>query len=467
MIATRTRVLLSTPIGESIRNVLRNDTWTVLRNREDIELIVAVPTIDQGFIEEFGGPRVTVVALPVRRPTRRTLGALAAYAAVLADRTRTMAVMIGGGGEPARTAAGRLRPLVRIAATVVGVDRVRLALMWWVRRIGGPSGCEELFDRMQPDLVVVSRPFGFPSDHGVLVEAARRNLPALVLLSSWDNLSSKPFLPVWVRCLVVWNDELAHEATSLHGIPAERVVVAGIPRYDGFFRREGLRNREDFCRAHGLDPARPFITYCTGTREILRTPDGNTVEGTFVQDLRELIQGPLARHRPQLLIRLHPQADLAHYTRFADCDGVVITAPGSHRGLLDRDLSITDERTLGETMWHSAAVVNVASTTTIDAAVFDTPAVCIGYDPQPDVPFEHSVRRFYEFDHYRKLQARAGVRVAAGRNELGTLLDRYLVDPSADSDVRRAIVAMQCGPADGMAGHRVAQAIIRQMPRGA
>jgi hypothetical protein len=65
--------------------------------------------------------------------------------------------------------------------------------------------------------------------------ARRLGLPTVMLLFSWDNLSSKAALHEHPDHLLVWNDTLAWEASAFHGFPPDRVRVLGAPNFDRFF----------------------------------------------------------------------------------------------------------------------------------------------------------------------------------------------------------------------------------------
>ena len=95
------------------------------------------------------------------------------------------------------------------------------------------------------------------------MSAARRGVPTMVLVSSWDNLTTSGFFPVEVDRITVWNEIMREQAVAVHGVPRERVVVTGAPQHDVFAR--AYREREDFLRSLGLDPDRRVVVYTTGT----------------------------------------------------------------------------------------------------------------------------------------------------------------------------------------------------------
>jgi hypothetical protein len=69
-----------------------------------------------------------------------------------------------------------------------------------------------------------------------LIKAARQlDLPSVMLVWSWDNLSSKAVLHEHPDHLLVWNELQVDEAQRLHGFPRERVYPLGAPSFDEFF----------------------------------------------------------------------------------------------------------------------------------------------------------------------------------------------------------------------------------------
>src|SRR5205823_6984915 len=107
------------------------------------------------------------------------------------------------------------------------------------------------------------------------------------------------------------------------------------------------------------------------------------------------------------------------------------------------------QRHLADTMRHSDVAVNVASTITIEACVFDTPVVNIAFDGDDQPPYEQSARRYYKFTHYTNITRHDAVRVSWTPAELVENIRCYLADPSLDADGRRRVVAEQVQFVDG------------------
>lgn len=452
-------IILGIPLAECARNVLQTETFEILANNPSVRVVIVTPAAsDFTFRERFARANVEIEPIIEHEPTVSERVVNSARLASLAGRSTTVS-----GSIMPRTWGRRLQPVIKPVRRILGPRRLgrvlgRLETSQKAARLYDP-----LFDLYQPDLVVTTRALNWSADYALLKCAARRSVPSIALVASWDNLTSKAFFPGRVGSIVVWNDTMRQEAVDLLSYEPHQIVVTGVPRFDRYFRRQGLRNRGEFFAALGFDAGKPLITYAAGHRDLFQPGFRKTPE-PFVADR-------IAEHftkdgSAQLLVRLHPQAELTSYAALHERDGVVVHHPGEPSAFPDRFLTSYDEQVLAETMLHSDVVVNVASTMTIDAAVFDTPTVCVGYDPGRSVPFKLSVRRFYHFDHYRKLVALGGLRIASSESELFEDIERALECPTLGAAGRVAITREQVKYCDGNAGRRVAEHLLAQLSLG-
>ena len=76
---------------------------------------------------------------------------------------------------------------------------------------------------------------GYEAD--VIKTARELGIPSILLVWSWDNLSSKAVLHEHPDHVFVWNDLQAREAVELHGVPTARLEILGAPNFDRFFRQ--------------------------------------------------------------------------------------------------------------------------------------------------------------------------------------------------------------------------------------
>jgi CDP-glycerol glycerophosphotransferase (TagB/SpsB family) len=169
---------------------------------------------------------------------------------------------------------------------------------------------------------------------------------------------------------------------------------------------------------------------------------------------------------------LHPRDVLGSYARLKGLPHVIvdrsITRLEASDAAADFDSlapNLTDRAHLAATLAHSDVLINFASTTTIEACIFDTPVINIGFDPIDDVPLPLSIRRYFAYEHYRPVVEAGAVRVAHTPAQLIDHVRDYLADPGLDRAGRTRVVHEACAFSDGRSGERVGLAIAHQVHR--
>jgi CDP-glycerol glycerophosphotransferase (TagB/SpsB family) len=91
----------------------------------------------------------------------------------------------------------------------------------------------------------------------------------------------------------------------------------------------------------------------------------------------------------------------------------------------------------GALLQHADALVNVASTTSLDAIAVDCPVVNFAFDTVPVVP-QASIGNYYGYAHYKPIVDSGAVEVAYTSDELAEALRNALVNRSAGTEARAA-----------------------------
>jgi hypothetical protein len=346
------------------------------------------------------------------------------------------------------------------------VGRWRTMRDWWMSLESAMVSGRELEPMLRaasPALLVTGTP-GTEQLDALLLRCARRlGIPSLCVVLSWDNLTSKGYMAARPDRLVVWNERMRLEAIELHDYAPEDVEVAGVAHFDIYQRPDELLDRAAVCQRLGIDPSRPYVVF--GTVSPFLFAHNKELAGLLASAVAE---GRVC-HRAQLVVRLHPQS--VGGGRFGDTCGDYKELAQRYPGTVALDVpKVTtsglqwalpkDEMTwLASLLRHAAVCVNVASTLAIDAALSDTPVVGVGFDGFETPPYERSIRRAYDYTHYRPIVASGGAPVAESVDTLLSQINAYLADPSLHAEGRQRIAMEQAGILDGHAGLRVAQAI--------
>jgi hypothetical protein len=225
------------------------------------------------------------------------------------------------------------------------------------------SGRINDFIRAQrPDCVVVTPLVEYASTQVEFLKSARRlEIPTVIAVASWDNLTNKGLLRFDPERVLVWNAQQREELEEMHGVSGDKAVLTGAQRYDEWFERTPTASAEELKGRVGLDPARPFLLY---------TCSSPFIAPNEVEFVRRWIGALRASDDPELahigvMVRPHPQnfkqwegVDLCEF------EDVVIHPQGGAQP--DAGLARSD---FFDSIHHSAAVVGVNTSAMVESAV--------------------------------------------------------------------------------------------------
>ncbi len=254
------------------------------------------------------------------------------------------------------------RALVYAVKRVDPTGRRLMRVLRALDRVTPPSRVIQAFiAEAKPDLVMVS-PYiyiGFEqADH--VKSAQALGIRTAVCIASWDNLTNKGVIHAVPDRVFVWNHAQREEATSLHFVPNDQVVVTGAQLFDRWFDRQPSRSREEFYATVGLDPAKPFILY-TGSSDFIAPREGAFVR-SWVRLVRRSADPAVAS--AGILIRPHPK----NYAQFMalDLDGIDNVVIWPRRATTFESSFDSD---LFDSLYHSRFVVGINTSAQIEAAI--------------------------------------------------------------------------------------------------
>lgn len=228
--------------------------------------------------------------------------------------------------------------------------------------IPSDAAIERFLQAERPDIVVVTPLIKFGSYQADIVKSARAlGLPVVFPVFSWDNLSNKGLIHVHPDRVLVWNERQRAEAVAMHGIAADRVTVTGAPRFDSFFAMTPHMSREEFCAEHGFDAGRPIVAYLCSSEFVA----GHEVE--FVERWIGEIDRVPSLAASNILIRPHPR----HHGQWRKFE------PPRRRVAVSLPVSIQSDRTLFDTLHHSAAAVGLNTSAELEAGIVARPVLTI------------------------------------------------------------------------------------------
>ena len=256
-----------------------------------------------------------------------------------------------------------------VGGALIGHRVVAGALKAAERMLPRSRAISQLLEEQQPDVVLLtSLTFSRSLAMDQLKAARALGIPTAACIMSWDHLSSKALVHIAPDRTIVWNDVQKREASEMHGLAVDSIVVTGAQCYDQWFDKRPARSREEFCRAVGLDPSKPFVLYVCSAMSLVPSP----VEPVFV---KEWIEAVRASSDPMLrtagaLVRPHPERAREWSGISLDSlDNVVVHG----RTPIDSDAKAD----YFDSLYYSNAVVGLCTSVFLEAAIVGRPVLTL------------------------------------------------------------------------------------------
>jgi len=258
---------------------------------------------------------------------------------------------------------------------------------------------QEVFEQTRPAVVLVASPGHYWLDHFVLDEAARRGVPSVCVVLSWDNLYSRGPMCRRPDRLLVWSEEMRRQAVEVHQFPADRIGVVG-PLQFRFYADPPSEDEIAAMRKRvGLGATEQFLAYVCGAR----TARYDVEDVTAMLD--QLAGGPYRDLR--VVVRPHPQGAREAYDALR-VRGVLLdpspdlTHEDTHPEALDTEAirhmaSLLDDARFVVSSWGTTAL--------LEACIFDTPAVQLRWMDAVPRAAPHEVQLVRDFQRYIHMRA--------------------------------------------------------------
>jgi CDP-glycerol glycerophosphotransferase (TagB/SpsB family) len=330
-------------------------------------------------------------------------------------------------------------------------NRVGRALVRWLHAVLTPRGTfRALFERYRPSLVLATDMNNY-FDMRLMQDAGSARVALVGMVRSWDNLTSKGLLRVLPNLLIVHNITEKEEAMRLHKVLESRIRVVGISHYDRY--ATGARTpRETFFKNLGIPSEKRLVLFApVGDRYL----SDNSVDREIVEMLDARLPDDC-----HLLVRLPPTDSVAALDGFMGKRVTIERPTARFKTFKNVELAPGDDEHLADTLYWTDLVVTGPSTIAIDAAFFDKPVILIGFNGQGERPYYRSIRRYYDYDHWKPVLASGGVRLVENTVALKEACAAYLADPAHDAEGRERLVEVEAYRRDGSATSRLVEVLL-------
>jgi hypothetical protein len=440
--------------GAIAMNILRTDAFKTLKKQNDLRIILLIPYFRQvDYYKKLFEDLPKVVVEGIKRP--RPKGLKYAFLRLFKHAFATETIKMGQ-----VTALLRDKNLIkftvfRIVNFFAANSFVRIILRKIDSTFFPGIKYQYLFDKYKPDILFAANILALEDTE--LIRCAKRNgTKTIGMVKSWDNLTSKGVIRnIETDKLIVQNEIVRQEAVKLQDFPPEKIYISGVPQWDIYFDKSIISSREEFFKKIGADPKKKLLFFCSPGDEF------GPHDGENLEILDQAITEGKINYPTQILVRPHPKyAGLDEKAK--NCPNAILDRPGKYatKHLATWDFQKDDILHLANSLYHCDLIINTASTTTIEACIYDKPVINIAFDGYQKKNYYQSVKRYYSFNHYQNIVKARGTKVVKNPDEFISAVNAYLSNPRLDEKGRKRIAKEQCYKLDGGAGTRIAQLIL-------
>ncbi len=436
------------------KNILNTDALIKLRDSGRYKIVLLVPEIKKSFFEtHYSHENVVIEGIEMQVFENGTIENFFQTCARLLIDTHYLHYKRIELLDSNKSLIARTRHFIREMIVSLFADRqiflniFRACDSWCSQK----NNFQIIFDTYRPDLVFSTDIFEQMGTQ-LLREAKLRKIKTVGMVRSWDNCLSKGLLRVKPERILVNNEVIKQELSSIHGVDELCINVVGLPQFDRFVTDDPI-SKEEFFKSNGLDINKRLVMFAPGGKVLSDTdPD-------ICAMLIEARKNGLLPTDIQFFVRNHPQhpADLE---LFKNQDGVVIQSPGkvldptTHK---ETELTPHDQDFLRNILAHTDVLIWVATSLCLDALVYDVPQVVLNFDGYSTKDYYHSVKRYHDEDHMKKMFVHKPFCIANNTEELIAGVALYLSDRTIDQKERCIVKSQQLFTLDGKSGERIAK----------
>ena len=291
--------------------------------------------------------------------------------------------------------------------------------------------------RERPDFFVLPSALLDYCTDDVLQIAEKLKIPTIMLVSGWDNLSSKGILYHYPSAMGVWGEQNRRHAIDIQKILPERVFTIGAPHYDDFHPMNEV-NKAELREEFGL-PSQGKTLLFAGTFRLFD-------ETQLLKEVDEAIEnGQLPQMK--ILYRPHPwrlkrnsEEDFFKQTwRHIHMDPEIVKtyqAAKARRRQAKPDDFGTRMKHLIKIYQSVDAVISPMSTVLLEALLFGLPVQAVAFS---DGKHSWSADKVSKMEHFNELFAIPNLLVSRKREDFIPQI-KSLVDQSGRVDIQQALV---------------------------
>ncbi|HQK41036.1 MAG TPA: hypothetical protein PLO52_13090 [Flavobacterium alvei] len=289
--------------------------------------------------------------------------------------------------------------------------------------------------------------------------AEKLSLKTAAFIFSWDNLASKGRMAGNFDHYLVWSDLMKSELLFFYkSVKENQIDVVGTPQFEPFTYPNVGYNKDSLIAKFNLDSQKPIVFFTCNDSSSKNDPIYLELLASFIENNR-LIKGV------NLIVRTSPAEDPDRFKQIAEKYKFIkwnfpdwtIKREGHQEAWSQRVPSVQDLDDLKSLLNHCDVNINVLSTITLDAFIFDKPVINPVFGNDTNGLFDD--QKFLKYKHLSVLVDSNSSDVVKNEEEYLSAINKILLGGDIKKQERKYFNILQIGkPLEGTS-KRIAQTL--------
>jgi CDP-glycerol glycerophosphotransferase (TagB/SpsB family) len=262
---------------------------------------------------------------------------------------------------------------------------------------------------------------------------------------SWDNLASKGRMAGNFDYYLVWSDLMKKELLHFYkSVKETQIAVVGTPQFEPYVMKEYGYDKMQLCNKFKINSEKIIILFTCNDASSKNDPIYLECLAQFVSE-RKLIK------EVNIIVRTSPVEEPARFKKIAEKYPFLVwnfpdwkvSREGHQEAWTQRVPSVTDLNDLKSLLNHCDVCINVLSTITLDAFIFDKPVINPVFGNRNNRLFDD--QKFLNYAHLSKLVDSNSSKIVKNEKEYLDSINDILQFNDFNNNQRKYFLNLQIG----------------------
>lgn len=270
----------------------------------------------------------------------------------------------------------------------------------------------------------------------LIYAAEQLQIKTSTFIFSWDNLASKGRMAGNFDFYLVWGDLMKKDLLHFYqSVKENQVAIVGTPQFEPFVMEKYGYDKTQFTHKFNIDPNLPIVLFTCNDASSENDP-------IYLELLANFIKNGNLTKAVNLIVRTSPAEEPVRFKDIAEKYPFIIwnypdwkiKREGHQEAWTQRVPSIEDLNDLKSLLKYCDLCINVLSTITLDAFIFNKPVINPVFGNAENRLFDD--QKFLNYAHLSKLVASNSTTIVKNENEFLDAI-KSILDKSDDKEKER------------------------------